>query len=209
MRKCMTCGAELADQESYCCSCGTKAPGGAVDKEEVELKYITPIEENPPHWTMSWRFHDFLTKVFKFYRHYSYHSLLLYNNLSVFNSDYYILFVYAIASFFINAESGIRTNWFIFGLINSVFVLMFAAAVVLLWITSYKLSNFQKNADILLYLLCMIRIVACPLYVIILSLIGAVPVYMSIVAIFEICYGTIWLIASYSYYSKRTKAFIN
>lgn len=204
-RKCMCCGAEVGEQESYCGSCGTKALDGAVDREEAELKYITPNDENPPHWTMSWRFHDFLTRKFKIYGS----ELYFRDMLSCFNADYNLLWVYTLvysfAGFMGKAD---YNNVYIYGAVNLLFVIILTATVGFIKIVVQKLRNFKKNADTMLYLLCMVRIIACPLYVIILSLFGTVPVYVSIFVMFEVCYGVMWLVICYRYYSKRTKAFI-
>ena len=46
----MICGAELGEREKYCGSCGAKAPDGAVDKEDVELKYVTKDVKSKFTW---------------------------------------------------------------------------------------------------------------------------------------------------------------
>ena len=60
-RKCMTCGAELGPQESYCGSCGTKAPGGAEIKEDVELTHLSKGTPTSRDFGMKW--HWWVTRV--------------------------------------------------------------------------------------------------------------------------------------------------
>ncbi len=201
MRKCITCGFELGDEEQYCGNCGTKAPNGAVDKTETEFENITPNEKNPLHWTMSWGFHNVILYQDGYGGAYC-------NIFMLFWFNFVIIFIYLICLIFIDVFG--KTEYSFFKTcINVLEVAVYFKGMVLSSRTYKELKQFQKEAIGDLKKLCLIRILAFPIYSIIQLVIFKSHIYVLYIACAELILGVLALLIANLYYSKRTDAFIH
>ena len=198
-RKCMICGAELGEREKYCGNCGAKAPDGAVEQEEIEFKSITPNEQNPPHWNMTWNLQDFFC-VGKG----AFIKISLYGRLWAFILLQGIMFLrYADSYIFFGKYYHIMV-WN-----NIITGMLFLSIGILSFVTRFKLINFQKDAPQYLYIQCSAVVAVWIMYVLIALAINNLDIVILVIAVIESFCCIIGLLIGIKYYKKRMTAFIN
>ena len=195
----MICGAELGEREKYCGNCGAKAPDGAAEKEEIEFKSITPNEQNPPHWNMTWNLQDFFC-VGKG----AFIKISLYGRLWAFILLQGIMFLrYADSYIFFGKYYHIMV-WN-----NIITGMLFLSIGILSFVTRFKLINFQKDAPQYLYIQCSAVVAVWIMYVLIALAINNLDIVILVIAVIESFCCIIGLLIGIKYYKKRMTAFIN
>ncbi len=195
----MMCGAVLGEREKYCGNCGAKAPDGAVDKEEIEFRAITPNEQNPPHWNMTWNLQDFFC-VGKG----AFIKISLYGRLWAFILLQGIMFLrYADSYIFFGKYYHIMV-WN-----NIITGMLFLSIGILSFVTRFKLINFQKDAPQYLYIQCSAVVAVWIMYVLIALAINNLDIVILVIAVIESFCCIIGLLIGIKYYKKRMTAFIN
>ena len=177
IRKCMICGAELGAQETFCGSCGSKAPDGAVSKDEPELNYVSMGAPTFRDLPMKW--HWWLTRV--------------------------ILMLWAVLGFcwglvYISGrglEGYSRGQLIFMGIVEIVFAIF-------VLVVRKKLVDFRDSAPVYLYLYLILKIVVPILTLIFFELISYVS-FGDIVM--DLIPTLIFLIINIVYYSKRMSLF--
>ena len=208
-RKCMICGAELGEREKYCGNCGTKAPDGAVDKKEVEPKYILDKKPHEPQMDYTWKAQDFFCK--QGWVHGRYRGPWVSSNFSFLLCRYYIYFTMIItlvlSNFFVDIQN---INLFVLlELCIHVLFFIYCISINCVYKICDNLMKFKKDAPQLLYIHCGIRILAFPSYAIFLAMTNMFHPIIGWVALIEGTAGLAALIISIKYYEKRRNAFIN
>ena len=208
-RKCMICGAELGEREKYCGSCGAKAPDGAVEKEEIEPKYITKEKPHEPWMDYSWKAHNYFLK--QGWQKNILGKIWTYSNFSFVLSRYYIYLIVVLILVYNEIVLDLENiNFFV---LVELFVHFLFCFYCLLVENVYKLCDnllkLKKNAPAMLYIHCGIRIIVFPAYAIFLAIIDRFHPIIGWLALFEGLAGLTALIISIKYYEKRKKVFIN
>jgi len=207
-RKCMMCGAELGEREKYCGNCGAKAPDGALDKEEIEFKAITPNEQNPPEWSFSWDAHYFFCKQGTRKKIATLHSASWFEFFMMRYVFYGMAILILNIYYFIEIRSIDFSDIYKI-IIDLIFIELFFNVCGMVYRICDNLLKFKKNAPAMLYIHCGIRIIVFPAYAIFSAIIDRFHPIIGWLALFEGLAGLIALIISIKYYEKRKKVFIN
>lgn len=204
-KKCISCGAEIGDEESYCENCGTKPPDEALNKEKIEIKYATEEREEYPPWIFyTWKAQRFLFALTP--GRYSRRNMSVYCFLML---RFLIIGIFIIIQYLAELKTISSFVGFIECIANIVFGIMFCIIWFLSSAVSNKLCYFKKDAPKFLYINCLIQAFIWWFYVGIISIIGTCDKAFIQIAFFEFVSGTTFLLITRKYYKKRKSAFIN
>ena len=192
----MICGAELGEREKYCGSCGAKAPDGAVEKEEIEPKYITKEKPHEPWMDYSWDAHNFIHEWSSF------RPAFAGSIFELFWNSYIVIGIILIIT---TINKGISLHTFISFFLALLFICEGCFGS---W-AGCRVCEFKKNGPKFYYIACLTRVIPVFMTAFLFSIIDGFVMGMWIWCLFEAILDIVMFIVSYKYYERRKKAFIN